>query len=304
MAKDQRPGKICVQIVNSGKKQRTVSRPFVITGKGLHHGKPVQVVVHPGEVDQGIVFHVSQNQRKVIIPSHFRYLQSSSRNSSLVHEDILLSTVEHFLAASWGVGIDNLSVEVEGEETELPAGDGSCAIWLDGFQRSGFQEQEALRWDYQVQRAFWVGENGRYLFVLPSDVFKATYFLDHFFGSSFVQCMSFFENQDSFGRIANARTFAFQSEVQHIIQAGLGQGVRETALILDENGQSMQPFTLMGEPGYHKIIDLIGDLMLIGHRVMGHFIGLRSGHAMNHQMVKLIAKRASLFDENRSESDY
>ncbi|MBP8933231.1 MAG: UDP-3-O-[3-hydroxymyristoyl] N-acetylglucosamine deacetylase [Candidatus Atribacteria bacterium] len=266
-----------------------------MVGKGLHSGKDVRVEIYPAKVNQGIVFHVFQHQKDIIIPAHFHYLHSGNRNSTLTKEGVFLATVEHFLAAAWGVDIDNLLVKVEGEE--LPAGEGSSSFWTEKFNQVGYKEQELNRTYYQIKEIIEVSDNGRYLLALPSNVFKVTYFLDYFFGSSFALCMTFSENEEGFPRIALARTFAFQDEINHIIQTGLGKGVRDTALIIDEKGHSNKTFHIEGEPVYHKIIDLIGDLMLIGHRVVGHFIGIRSGHSMNHQMVKLVAKKARLFNE-------
>jgi len=302
MAKDQESGENSVQIITSPDKQRTIRHPFSQTGEGLHYGQEVKVIVFPGEENQGIVFHLGQGEKKLCIPSHYQYLYSSSRNTALANNGIILSTIEHFLASCWGAGIDNLTVIVEGNE--MPAGDGSCTIWTGHFRVSGIQEQDAFRSLYKVQREFWVEANNQYLFVFPSENFEATYFLDYFNGPSFAQCSHFVEGEENFNQIASARTFAFQCEVQNILRAGLGLGVRNAALIIDDKGQSGQLFRMAGEPSYHKIVDLIGDLMLLRHRVIGHFIGLRSGHALNHQMIKLIAKKARLFDENRSEGGY
>ncbi|HAX97447.1 MAG TPA: hypothetical protein DCY12_00755 [Candidatus Atribacteria bacterium] len=295
MAKNQEFGEKSVQILISSKKQKTISRSFSIVGKGLHSGRDTRVEVHPAEVDDGIIFQVFQNQKDGIIPAYYNHLHSGNRNSTLTKDGISLSTIEHFLAAAWVADVDNLLVKVEGEE--LPAGEGSCSFWIENFNRVGIQEQKHNRAYYQILEILEVGNHGRYLFALPSDVFKVTYFLDYFFGSTFALCMTFSENEGVFCQIAKARTFAFQDEVQHIIQTGLGKGVRESALILDEKGQSDKKFNIEGEPAYHKIIDLIGDLMLIGRRVVGHFIGIRSGHSMNHQMVKLIARKARLINE-------
>ena len=295
MAKDQEFGKKSVQILISSKKQKTISRSFSIVGKGLHYGRDTRVEVHPAKVDQGIVFQVFQNHIDRIIPAHFNHLHSGNRNSTLTKEGISLSTVEHFLAAAWGADVDTLLVKVEGEE--LPAGEGSCSLWVENLNRVGYEEQKLNRAYFQIQEILEVSNRGRYLFALPSDFFKVTYFLDYFCGSTFALCVTFSDNEGGFCQIAKARTFAFKDDVQQIIHAGLGKGVRESALILNEKGQSDKKFNIEGEPAYHKIIDLIGDLMLIGHRVVGHFIGIRSGHSMNHQMVKLIARKARLFNE-------
>lgn len=295
MAENQEFGEKSVQILISSKKQKTISRSFSIIGKGLHYGRDARVEVHPAEVDQGIMFQVFQNKNDIIIPAHFNHLHYGNRNSTLTKEGVSLSTVEHFLAATWGADIDNLLVKVEGGE--LPAGEGNCLFWIDNFNRVGYEEQKLNRAYYQIEEILEVSNSGRYLFALPSNVFKITYFLDYFFGSTFALCMTFSEDETEFFQIAQARTFAFQDEIQHIIQTGLGKGVKDSALILDKKGQSDKRLNIEGEPAYHKIIDLIGDLMLVGHRIVGHFIGIRSGHSMNHQMVRLIAKKARLFDE-------
>jgi len=295
MAENQKFGEKSVQILVSAKKQKTISRSFSITGKGLHYGKDTRVEVHPAKVDRGIVFQVFQNQKDLFIPTHFYHLHDGNRNSTLLKEGVSLSTVEHFLAAAWGADVDNLLVKVEGDE--LPAGEGNCSLWIENFNRVGYKEQKLNRVYYQIDETLVVGNCGKYLFALPSNVFKVTYFLDYFFESTFALCMTFSEDETEFLKIAQARTFAFQDEIQYIIQTGLGKGVKDSALILDNKGRADKSLYIQGEPVYHKIIDLIGDLMLLGRRIVGHFVGIRSGHSLNHQMVKLIAKKARLFDE-------
>ncbi|NLJ48334.1 MAG: UDP-3-O-acyl-N-acetylglucosamine deacetylase, partial [Candidatus Atribacteria bacterium] len=246
MAENQEFGEKSVQILISTKKQKTISRSFSITGKGLHYGKNTRVEVHPAEVDQGIVFQVFQNQKDLFIPVHFSHLHCANRNSTLIKEGVSLSTVEHFLAAAWGADVDNLLIKVIGEE--LPAGEGNCSFWIENFNRVGYKEQNFNRVYYQIEETLVVSNNGKYLFALPSNVFKVTYFLDYFFGSTFALCITFSEDENEFFKIAQARTFAFQDEIQHILRTGLGKGVKDSALILDNKGQPDKSLNIEGEP--------------------------------------------------------
>ncbi len=262
--------------------QRTLASPCTVEGIGLHSGKSVKVTLLPASENSGIFFRVG----KTIIPATIQHVEDTPRCTTLKKGEKQISTIEHFLAACWGSKIDNLEVEVEGEE--LPGGDGSSIFWFNIFREAGFQVQSSPREYLVLENSIKIGENHHYLFAFPDDEFRAWYFLDGGESYHFSQAMEFSESDNSFSKLLSARTFAFSWEVKEILRRGWGKGVREKAFILDEKGESSVPLRFPGEAAGHKILDLIGDLMLAGKRIKGYFIGIRSGHILNREMVRMM----------------
>ncbi|HXL01651.1 MAG TPA: UDP-3-O-acyl-N-acetylglucosamine deacetylase [Candidatus Atribacteria bacterium] len=266
--------------------QRTLASSCTVEGVGLHSGKPVRVTLFPASENSGIFFRAGET----IIPAAIQYVEVTPRCTTLKKGKKQISTVEHFLAACWGSEIDNLEAVVEGEE--LPGGDGSSIFWFNVFRKVGFQIQSSPRKYLIVKENIKVGENRHYLFAFPDEEFRVWYFLDGGENGHFSQALEFSENDDS-DKLLSARTFAFSREVAEILQKGWGKGIREKAFILNEEGESSIPLRFPGEAAGHKILDLMGDLMLTGKRVKGCFIGIRSGHALNREMVKRITEASS-----------
>lgn len=265
--------------------QRTIERPVALSGYGLHGGKLSRVRLYPGEPCRGILFRVVWHGKEKVIPALFPYATLGPRSSVLQNGEACVATIEHFLGACWVAGIDNLEVVVEGEE--LPAGDGSALHWMQIFAQAGIQEQRAERRVFCIRRVLTVESGGRYLFAFPASEFRVTYILDGTVFGEFLQGYTFCEGKMS-EAIAEARTFAFSWEKEGLEQQGLGRGVRDKALLLDASGLGNRALRLPCEACAHKILDLLGDLMLLGVRIQGGFLGLRSGHALNHEMVKLL----------------
>jgi len=134
-----------------------------------------------------------------------------------------------------------------------------------------------------------VGDGKSGLFAFPSDAIRVFYLLDGTRAGSFLQGAQFGEGEDFF-LLARARTFAFEWEVKNILETNLGLGVRNEALILDAAGKSNRPLRDPQEAALHKILDFLGDLMLLGYRVRGEFVGIRSGHRLNQEMVELLRR--------------
>ncbi len=263
--------------------QRTLASSCTVEGMGLHSGKSAKVTLFPAPENSGIFFRVGET----IIPAAIQYVEATPRCTTLKKEEKQVSTVEHFLAACWGSEIDNLEVVLEGEE--LPGGDGSSIFWFNIFREAGFQVQSSPREYLVLDESIKIGENYHYLFAFPDDEFRVWYFLDGGENYHFSQAMEF-SGSDGFSKLLSARTFAFSWEVKEILRRGWGKGVREKAFILDEKGESSVPLRFPGEAAGHKILDLIGDLMLAGKRIKGYFIGIRSGHTLNREMVRMMTE--------------
>ncbi len=273
--------------MNSEVWQKTVLHPVTLEGKGLHTGEQVRMTILPATEDTGIVFRVVQGNRETRIPARIECVTQSSRSTALAKEGVVLQTVEHFLAACWGWGISNVEVLVEGRE--LPGGDGSALIFFEILASAGIMTQSKPCPAFPVREIVSVGDGARKLFAFPADSFRVFYLLDTAPVGTFLQGAQFWESDD-FATLARARTFAFEWEVPDILRANLGFGVREEALVLGAGGGSNHPLRDPQEVVFHKILDLLGDLMLLGFRVRGGFFGVRSGHRLNQQMVELLRR--------------
>ncbi|MEN3185158.1 MAG: UDP-3-O-acyl-N-acetylglucosamine deacetylase [Atribacterota bacterium] len=273
--------------MDEGVRQKTVATPVTLEGKGLHTGEEVSMTLFPSKEDTGIVFRVIQNSREIWIPARIEYATFGSRSTALANEGVVLRTVEHFLAACWGWGITNLEVWVEGGE--LPGGDSSALIFFEALARAGMVIQNKLCPVLSLQHVLRVGDTEKGLFAFPAQDTQVFYLLDVTQKGMFLQSVQFREGDD-FACLAQARTFAFEWEIAHILEHGLGLGIRSEALVLDPWGRSNHPLRHPQEAAYHKILDFLGDLMLLGVRVQGGFLGIRSGHQLNQRMVELLRK--------------
>jgi|YNPMSStandDraft_2_1061718.scaffolds.fasta_scaffold00285_23 UDP-3-O-[3-hydroxymyristoyl] N-acetylglucosamine deacetylase len=267
--------------------QRTVATAVTLEGRGLHTGKHVCMTIFPAEEDTGIVFRVVQGLRETRIPARIEFITRSSRSTALARDGVTLQTVEHFLAACWGWGISNVDVRVEG--TELPGGDGSALIFFEALASAGVVVQGKPHRTVSLKRIFTAGDGKSGLFAFPSDAIRVFYLLDGTREGTFLQSAQFGEGDD-FSFLARARTFVFEWEVKDILETNLGLGVRDEALILDRRGKSNHPLRDPQEAAFHKILDFLGDLMLLGCRVQGEFVGIRSGHRLNREMVELLRR--------------
>lgn len=265
--------------------QKTIKNPVTLEGKGLHSGQGVRMTLFPAPENSGIVFQVVREKQKVAIPARIEFVVRSPRSTTLVKDGVAIHTVEHFLAACWGWGISNLEVVLEGEE--LPGGDGSAQLFYEALREAGVVSQNALCSSFSIQKVLVVGDERRKIFAFPAETTQVFYLLDGTQKGFFAQMAKFQEGED-FVSLARARTFALEWEIQGIIENNLGLGVRAGALIIDSWGRSHRPLELPQEAVFHKILDFLGDLMLLGQIVRGGFLGIRSGHELNQEMVKLL----------------
>ncbi|MGQ9473754.1 MAG: UDP-3-O-acyl-N-acetylglucosamine deacetylase [Candidatus Caldatribacteriaceae bacterium] len=265
--------------------QKTIKKPISLEGKGLHSGQRVRMTLFPAPENSGIFFQVIRKKQKVIIPARIQFAVHSSRSTTLAKDGISIRTVEHFLAACWGWGISNLEVVLEGEE--LPGGNGSAQLFYEALKEAGVMRQDALCSSFSIQKVLVVGDERRKIFAFPAETTQVFYLLDGTQKGFFAQ-MAKFQEGENFAFLARARTFALEWEIQVIIENNLGLGVRTEALILDSWGKSHRPLELPQEAVFHKILDFLGDLMLLGQKVQGGFLGIRSGHELNREMVKLL----------------
>lgn len=267
--------------------QKTIKREFEVRGVGLHTGVQVTMRVCPGARDTGIVFH--RTDTGSVIKASLKAVGETAFATTLVNGKSSIKTVEHLLAATAGLAIDNLSIEIDGPE--IPALDGSCSGFVERLLEAGVARQSAGRSFLRVIKPVVFQEGKTEIALLPYDGMKISYqinFEHHMLGH---QQMTFDLTRESFIRdIAPARTFGFLKDVEYLRSRGLAQGGSlDNAIILDDNGV-MNPSGLRFKDEFirHKVLDFIGDMSLAGFPILGHFVVNRSGHTTNTKFLKLL----------------
>jgi len=276
------------------RQQRTINESFTIEGIGLHTGKKVRTTFHPSPPDSGIVFRRIDLDPAVDIPVSADYINEGEikRNTTITSNGAVIHTVEHLLAVISGLQIDNLIIEIDADEPPEPK-DGSCALFVDAFQRIGYVNQGVPVRYFKITSPMNYAENGVELVALPYDGFKVSFTIEYDNTHIGAQFASFELNPKTFVKeIAPARTFALMSDVEMLRSEGLIKGGSlENAIVVDENGiVNEQPLRFSNEFVRHKILDVMGDLTLVGAPIEGHIIAFRSGHRYNLKFVQMLSR--------------
>ncbi len=271
-------------------KQMTIAREASFAGIGLHSGKPVAMTFKPAGIDSGIRFiRTDLNGKPEIRVSVANAVQSKeiSRRTVLGKDNIHVSTVEHVLAAVVGLGIDNLTIELDGPEIAEP--DGSSSPFVEILKQAGLAEQDAPKRYIEVKSPVSVSSDGSELVALPYDGLRVSFTIDFAHPLIGTQYASFEITADVFEKhLAPARTFSLVADVEMLKKHGLIKGGSlKNSIVVGDNGiLNEEPLRFPDEFVRHKILDLIGDLALLGAQLKGHIIALKSGHASNIQLVK------------------
>jgi UDP-3-O-[3-hydroxymyristoyl] N-acetylglucosamine deacetylase/3-hydroxyacyl-[acyl-carrier-protein] dehydratase len=265
--------------------QRTLSTAVEFSGRGLHSGENVHVRVLPSGEDRGVEFVRVDQPDALPIPAHIRYYSNGDRRSRLERGGHSVDTIEHLLAVCHGLQVDNLRVEMSG--SEMPGLDGSAKTLVELFSQAGIVEQGAPVKSFRLEEPLFVRDGSATLVALPAERPGLT-----------VQYIASFSDPDVAGgsyhvevtpevfarEIAPARTFCLASEVEKLQAAGLGKGAtRENTVVL---GDPATVLRMPGEPVRHKLLDLLGDLQLLGVELHAHLIATRSGHKTNAELVR------------------
>lgn len=298
-------------------KQRTLKRPFTLSGKGLHTGLQIEATFGPAEVGTGYVFKRVDLDGAPMIEAVAENVVETKRGTVIAqrgNKDVRVSTIEHALAALYAAGIDNCLIEVNAPE--LPILDGSAIQWCEQIEQAGYVEQEAEKEYYIVKQRIKVvdPETGSSLIVLPDDELSIDTMIE--FNSPVLSNQ--FASLDHIDRfrdeIAGCRTFVFVREVMPLLQLNLIKGgdldnaivIYDTPMAQDELDKladlmgvprkpaeqlgylNDKPLAFTNEPARHKLLDVLGDLALIGRPLKGRIVATRPGHSLNTQLSKKI----------------
>lgn len=271
------------------RKQHTIAREIRCSGVGLHSGTRVSMNLKPAPPDHGIRFRRMDVCNQPVVAAHYHKVIGTCFATSIGLDGVVISTVEHLMAAFLGSGADNVLVEVDGPE--VPIYDGSAAPYVELLAEVGMKEQNAPRQWFKIQRPFQVREGDAYVRGTPSDRFGVRYWIDFPHPMVGKQEYSWTFNQVTFAReIARARTFGFLKDVQKLQDMGLARGGSlANAVVFDDTGLlNREGFRYANECVRHKILDFVGDLALAGVPLLGYFEVHKAGHALHSRFLKQV----------------
>jgi UDP-3-O-[3-hydroxymyristoyl] N-acetylglucosamine deacetylase / 3-hydroxyacyl-[acyl-carrier-protein] dehydratase len=277
--------------------QHTLARAATITGRGLLGGQPARLTFKPAPLNHGLVFSRTDLGGK-LVPALVQHIVKRARRSTLRCGDATVDTTEHCLSAAAGLGLDNLLIELDAPET--PNVDGSAAPFAAALLEAGLQPQDAPRTTMVVSEPVMVRLDDQTLAAVPSDEpgLQIMYDLDYTGTPALGRQVFTFRlggaaGQDYASQIAPARTFVLEAEVQALLSKGMGQHLTASDVLVVGPDGPVAPnrFHFPNEAVRHKILDLIGDLALLGAPIQGRIIASRSGHALNHVLVRALAKQ-------------
>ncbi len=273
-------------------KQRTLAGPSSFQGSALHTGAHVTLTLHPAPVGHGYKFRRIDLPDEPVIEAKVAHVKTVERSTTLVEGNAKIHTVEHVLSALAGMRIDNVLIEMDANEP--PIGDGSALPYVELIKRAGIIEQEELRSFFQVNDPIHLESNhGSIMSFFPGDGFRISCTQVGPQGR-FTQYLSLEITPEVYQKeIAPARTFVFYEEVKELMEKGLikGGSLQNALVLRGDSVLSKEPLRFGDEFVRHKILDIIGDLALVGRPLQGHVVAVRPGHGPNTQLASLLVKR-------------
>lgn len=279
----------------AGELQKTIGREASLTGPGLFSGEPATVTFAPAEPGSGITFVREQDGKVATIPALVQNVLRRPRRTCLKNGTLFVETIEHCMAALAGMGVDNAVVRVSGGMVgELPGGDGSSRPFVDAIQEAGVVEQSEPTRPLIIRKPVQVSADGATLAALPGPTDKLEVIYD-FEAKPPIgrQVISFHLGDDDFvSQLAPARTFIFEEEARELRARGMGKHLTpKDLLVIAGNGPIENEFRFGDECARHKVLDLLGDLSLIGRPLRGRIVACKSGHALNHLLARRLLEQ-------------
>jgi UDP-3-O-[3-hydroxymyristoyl] N-acetylglucosamine deacetylase len=266
--------------------QRTIKNSVVVAGQGLHSGLKTGVILHRAPINTGIVFSLLAEQSA--ITARLENVTETGYNTTLSSGGHSVRTVEHLMSALHGLGITNLLVK---GEDEVPALDGSALEFCKHLQQAGLEEQRGIVEPIRVRKTIQVGKGAEYIRIEPGDCLSIDYTLDYPLPIGVQRVHFELTSPDSYMReIAPARTFGLVREFRKLSEMGLASGGRlDNCILVDDEKVVNTALRFPDEFARHKVLDLIGDLYLLGRPIAGHVVAVRTGHSDNLALLREIA---------------
>ncbi|TRZ45230.1 bifunctional UDP-3-O-[3-hydroxymyristoyl] N-acetylglucosamine deacetylase/3-hydroxyacyl-ACP dehydratase [Robertkochia solimangrovi] len=306
-------------------KQRTIAKEVTLNGVGLHTGKEVSMTLKPAPVNHGYAFKRIDLEGHPVIEADANYVVNTQRGTNLEKKGVKIQTSEHVLAAVVGMDIDNILIEMDAAEP--PIMDGSSKYFVEAIEKAGIVEQEAEREEYVVTDviSYTDEESGSEITVIPADEYQVTTMVD--FGTKVLgtQNATLKKMADFKNEISDSRTFSFLHEIETLLEHGLIKGgdlnnaivyvdkelseptleklkvaFKKDSIAIKPNG-ILDNLTLHhpNEAARHKLLDVIGDLALVGTRIRGKVIANKPGHFVNTQFAKKLSKIIKIEKRNK-----
>ena len=268
--------------------QRTIYRAVSCDGIGIHTGAEVCMTLRPAPANTGIVFRRADLPGKPVVEAIPAHIDDVSYATTIARNGVKVRTVEHLMAAFAGMGVDNAAVELTGPE--VPVMDGSALPFVRLLRKAGLRRQLAPKTYVKVREPLAVDLDGRMVKVVPADHLRVVYTMRFGAASLGEQTVTLDVNPESFPReIAPARTYGFLRDVEHLRAMGLAKGGSpDNAILIGEEGVLNGPLRFPDELVRHKALDLIGDLFLLGQRLVGTVIAEGAGHMVHLRLVTMI----------------
>ncbi|CAG1771916.1 UDP-3-O-[3-hydroxymyristoyl] N-acetylglucosamine deacetylase [uncultured bacterium] len=272
-------------------KQRTLKNTIRATGVGLHTGDKIYLTLRPAEPNTGICFRRVDLEDPITIQATPSNVGETTLSTTLVAGDVKISTIEHLLSAFAGLGIDNAIVDVSA--AEVPIMDGSAGPFVFLLQSAGVEEQDCPKQYIRIKRPIRVEDGDKWAEFNPFDGFKVTFTIDfeHPAFEEHVKTATMDFSSTTFVKeVSRARTFGFMRDIEMLRENNLALGGSlDNAIVVDDD-------KILNEDGLrcadefvkHKILDAIGDLYLLGHSLIGEFIGYKSGHGLNNKLLRTL----------------
>jgi UDP-3-O-[3-hydroxymyristoyl] N-acetylglucosamine deacetylase len=285
-----------VGIMSRVRLQKTIQKAQGFSGLGLHKGVDVEICFRPASEGQGVFFRRIDLPGKPVIPATVEYVTGTSRGTDLAVGPVKVHTVEHVLAAVRAFEIDNLCIDLS--NIEPPSGDGSSSVFVEMLEKARVVEMTSTVPVVSIKTPLFLSQGEVQLIALPSSTYQISYTLHYpktpSLGSQFI---SMEVSQKNFQeKIARCRTFALYEELSMLMDKGLicGGSLENAVVVNGEAVISKGGLVCNDEAVRHKVLDLIGDLSLVGVPFTAHIIALRSGHSTNCQFAKLLYQHVSM----------
>ena len=295
-------------------KQQTLQKPVSIKGKGLHTGIDVELTLRPASNNHGYKFKRIDLEGQPVISAIAENVTDTSRGTTIEENGVKVSTIEHVLAALWGMGVDNALIEISGPE--MPIMDGSSMSFVELIRQAGIIELDALRKYFEIKERIVYADKARgvEVAIYPDDHFSIDVMIDYNSRTLGHQYAMLSNMEDFETEIAPCRTFVFLHELEPLLQHNLikGGALDNAIVIVDKPVEQPELDHLAGlfnmpkiqvkpegilnnlelhfsnEPARHKLLDLIGDFALVGKQIKGRIVATRPGHVANNQMARML----------------
>jgi len=265
--------------------QTTLKDSVALSGRGLHGGDSASVIIHPAQENTGIVFSDGNHR----FPGLATHVVDTSRGTTVGYNGSRVRTIEHLMAALRGRGVDNAVIEVFGNET--PALDGSARPYVDAIDSVGIAELDAVRRVITLTEPVWVQRGDSFVLAVPAQRLSITYVMNYDHPLIGSQTITYQLDESDFGdRIAPARTFVLYEEVAGLLDSELARGGSIENVIVIWRDHMSSDLRFPDELARHKVMDLVGDLSLIGGLLQADVLAVKSGHTLNVEFATKICE--------------